>query len=518
MRENNRPHPVNVRGGASSSASDWSDLPSVGDDTRKLEQVTLGLAMQSREYLDQIRELVEPMDFYSHYDIQIFRNLCLHADLGEPMDPEAIYAALIKSGVKLPHNTYLIDLWALGTRTSGTPDWYARQVAQASETRQLLLLAANIKDAVSAGNLDRARTLANRERPEALTDGHGWQIEDITDVLAGSRDPVLPEIGHRQDGVPLLYRGKEHAIAGEPESGKTWFALMCVVDVLKLDGRVTYVDFEDDAATVVGRLLDLGVLPKRLRADTGQFRYVRPDAPPEPKDVTRLATFPDGPADLLVYDGWTEGAALAGLNIIDGSGQGDVATWRQRCIKPALTLGTATLTTDHVVKNKEARGRYGIGAQHKLAGLTGIQFMIDVVETWGRGSKGRSKILISKDRNGGLRPHGKRDDKANLTHIGDLVGDATSGEMRSLVLWPPFDDEDGEDLPPAKLRPAVEKIRKTLEGSAVMLSGRELHGLVKGNKGLFDEALVWLRMSGGVVTESGPNNSILHGSATSNGR
>lgn len=181
-----------------------------------------------------------------------------------------------------------------------------------------------------------------------------WVPVDLTAVLSGVRVAVEPELGRRTDGVPLLYRGKEHAVAGEPESGKTWFALMIVGQVLRNGGRVVYVDFEDDENTVVGRMLDLSV-PTHLLGPA-MFRYVRPEGPPSSSAVPELLQFPGGPADLLVYDGWTEGAALLGQDIMS---QDDIAKWRQALVKPALSVHAATLTTDHVVKNADQRGGTG---------------------------------------------------------------------------------------------------------------------------------------------------------------
>lgn len=324
-----------------------------------------------------------------------------------------------------------------------------------------------------------------------------WDPVDLADVLNGTAVQVLPEIGWREDRVPLLYRGKEHSVAGEPESGKTWFALLLASQVLRVGGRVTYVDFEDDARTVVGRLLKLGVLADRLRDPARQFRYVRPEADVPPGKLAELLTFSDGVADLLVLDGYTEGAGAVGLDIMS---QNDIALWRQKIVKPALTLGCATLVTDHVVKDKDSRGRYAIGAQHKLAGLTGVQFLIEVTETWGRGLKGRSRVIVTKDRNGGLRPKGKATSTPNHTHIGDLVGDATSGDMTSLVLWPPFEDKaadewDGGLLAGKPGRELVKHLRPILthvQASLEPLSSNDIAREVSGGKAVLLKALEWL--------------------------
>jgi hypothetical protein len=477
-------------------------MPGLNDTVRASERMTLSLAMQSKAHLDAVRDAIEPGDFSNPYDATIFSTITRLIDEGgTPNEPVALAKEIIKSGVRLPTHGYIAELFTLAYEAAIPPDMtecYTSEVARAASVRRLSGVLAAATKANQEGRLDDAIDIMSTAGRHAPVAAAAWEPEDITDVITGTRKPVLPEIAHRRDGVPLLYRGKEHSIAGEPESGKTWFALMCVADVLERDGRVVYVDFEDDAATVVGRLLDLGVLPKRLRADAHQFRYVSPDRAPGARDVVNLITFNTGIADLLVYDGWTEGASLVGLDVISGGGQGDVAKWRQMVVKPATKLGTATLITDHVVKSKEARGRYGIGAQHKLAGLTGVMFMVEVTETWGRGAKGRSKILITKDRNGGLRPHGKRDGEANMTHIGDLVGDATSGEMTSLMLWPPFDGVIGQDGPPAGLMKIIDQIEVVLPRHDNPMTRNAIEDRVVGRAADVGKALAWMEDHGRV--------------------
>ena len=324
----------------------------------------------------------------------------------------------------------------------------------------------------------------------------GWEPEDITDILDGNRPPVLAEIGRREDGMSILYPGKEHSIAGEPESGKTWFALMVVAQELKRGHRVTYIDFEDDAGTVVGRLMALGVLKERLRALANQFRYVRPETAPTKEDVVNMLTFPDGTAHLAVYDGITEAATLMGLDVAGGDGQKAVAELRQRIIRPALSLGCAALSTDHVVKLKEARGRYAIGAQHKLAGLTGAMFMVDVVDTWGRGKRGRSRINVTKDRNAHLRQNSLAGDEPNVSYFGDLVGNAENEDgLIDVKLYAPSKREEVEDAPgqpAAKYRKFVDPILAVLEAAEEPMSTNAIVGSISGNKTDITTTLEWL--------------------------
>ncbi len=365
-----------------------------------------------------------------------------------------------------------------------------------------------------------AREEAQKRREAAKTgDGTdleraGWTPIDLKPVLDGTAPIVLPTLGRRNDGIPLLYAGKEHSIASEPECGKTWFALLQVLHVLKTDGRVVYVDFEDDERTIVGRLKTMGLLPARLTADADQFRYVRPEGAHRVEWLQDLLSFKsETHADLVIYDGVTEGMQLWGLDPLN---QNAAAEWRRLLIKPAMAVGAATLCTDHVVKNREARGQYAIGAQHKLAGLNGAQFLMERVDPFGRGLKGRSRVLVSKDRNGGLRQHGKPVEGApGITYLGDLVGDAGNGEMESLIFWPPRDaEEHGEDEAPeppaADLTKVIAQVRNVLLGKTKPQTFNDINSRVTFGASKLRQALARMEDDGSIIVADGPNRSRLH--------
>lgn len=323
--------------------------------------------------------------------------------------------------------------------------------------------------------------------PEAST----WRPVDLSDVLSGQRRRVTPELGRRHDGVRLMYRGKEHSIASEPECGKTWWAALQVADVLAAGGKVVFVDFEDDEYTIVGeRLIPLGVPRERLTEATGQFRYVRPEAPYRIPEWEELMCFAGGaPADLVVLDGVTEGMQLFGLDPLK---QPDAAQWRRIMIRPALNLGAATLATDHVVKDRDSRQRFAIGAQHKLAGLTGVQFLMEQVDPFGKGLKGRSRVLISKDRNGGLRQFGKSTDVTGVSHIGDLVGDASDGEMKTLHFYEPMTDETREAIVDQNITRLARMALIEIGKSNRPLGVRDIKSRVTGRSADVGTALAWL--------------------------
>src|SRR6476659_2337181 len=52
-----------------------------------------------------------------------------------------------------------------------------------------------------------------------------WEPIDVGPYLRGEVERPQPSVGiYRSDGLRLLYPGREHAVVGATESGKTWYA------------------------------------------------------------------------------------------------------------------------------------------------------------------------------------------------------------------------------------------------------------------------------------------------------
>lgn len=226
-----------------------------------------------------------------------------------------------------------------------------------------------------------------------------WAPIGLAELLAGGELGDPPAYLHRDDGIGLLYRGKLHALSGEPEAGKGWLALHATAERLAADQHVLYIDFEDSAGTIVARLLALGAPPERIAAG---LHYVRPDEPLDNRGRAALAEAIRHRPTLAIIDGVTEALAVHGLDLRDN---GDVAKWLALLPRKLAGTGAAVVLIDHVVKDRENRGRYAIGAQHKLAGVD-VAYTLDVVEAFGRGRDGRSKLTVTKDRPGYVRQHG----------------------------------------------------------------------------------------------------------------
>ena len=234
----------------------------------------------------------------------------------------------------------------------------------------------------------------------AATPDHTWAPVDLADVLTGLQNGTVvgptPTLMPRTDGACLLYPGEVHSLAGEPEAGKGWLTANESVRVITDGAHVLYLDFEDTAPSIVGRLLALGAHPDAILT---RFTYVRPDTPLPPGAIEALHD--QHTYTLAVLDGLSEAYVLLGL---DPYSNVDAAKFLKAIARPLASHGAAVVLIDHVTKSKETRGRYAIGAQHKLAGIA-VAYGVDIIRAPDRQHAGTLKLKVEKDRHGHVRAH-----------------------------------------------------------------------------------------------------------------
>lgn len=275
---------------------------------------------------------------------------------------------------------------------------------------------------------DPARWHEVPNQPDSYVDDAptGWERVDLGPILAGGGLTADPSLWQRQDGVHVLYPGRCHSFASEPEGLKSWGAQVASRDELLLGRTVQYFDFEDTPEGVVGRLLALGVPGDVI---TERFWYHRIDQPLglDGVDVLNASLLTAG-ASLIVLDGVTEAMTLLGLNPYDNT---DVAKFWRALPRRLAGAGAAVILIDHVTKDRENRGRWAIGAQHKLAAIDGAAFVFEVVKPFGRGEQhGIARISVSKDRPGHLRQHAAGGVIAEL-HLQSWPDGAVDAELRA---------------------------------------------------------------------------------------
>ncbi|MFF7754373.1 AAA family ATPase [Streptomyces sp. NPDC007971] len=352
---------------------------------------------------------------------------------------------------------------------------------------------------------------ADRSAQEAPQQSRrSWRAQDLSELVNGTFKPALPTVGARADGVGVLYPGRMSTVAAESEAGKTWFALVLVLQELNRGNHVVYMDFEDEAAGVVGRLLSMGA---NIDDVLERFHYIRPEEPLSAVDLVDLAAVLQLGPTLAVVDGVTEGMSLHGLNINDNK---DVAVFGRRVLRPLQDAGPAVVTLDHVVKSADNRGRYAIGGVHKLNGLNGVMYLLENVKPFGLGVKGRSIVRIAKDRPGQLRkeslPH-----KSGLFWFADLVVDATEPGLVEAVLYAPIaqaEDVDPEEQKEAEAQARVDaakpRVLRAIQTAKRPLSGREILERVPGKQAEVRRAVAALVDEGRLVTKPGPRGATLH--------
>jgi hypothetical protein len=309
-----------------------------------------------------------------------------------------------------------------------------------------------------------------------------WAPVDLSDAWAGVDVPG-PEIFARTDGVFLLYRGRTHAFQGESESCKSWAAQIAAVEVLAAGGRVLYIDFEDDGPGVVSRLRSLGA------AATDRFVYLHPEEPVEDGKGRITAGGIDfstvlrgAPYDLVIVDGVTEAMTTEGLDLLSNA---DIAVWNRRLPKRLAATGAAVVCIDHVTKNSETRGRYAIGGQHKLAGLTGAAYTFTPVRPLARARHeaitGIISVHVVKDRPGHVRGKAVEGKIATL----ELTSYPDGGVTPKLI---PVDADDAEPAPEPQLLRRIFDHLLTYDG----VSGSNVVDNVNGKEERVRSALKWM--------------------------
>lgn len=286
---------------------------------------------------------------------------------------------------------------------------------------------------------ERRCEAAFRGQSATFVPGATWEPVDLAGVIGGGRSTVMPTLLQRSDrAVALLYRGMTHAFYAEPEAGKTWFALLAVIECLQRREDVFYLDYESDEATVVGRLMAVGfdwpVIEDAIGPDDIEqgFHYFRPAEGGHGRIFEHVERYQPV---LVVLDGQTEAMALNGLSINDND---DIAAFNKLLPNRFARAGAAMLTLDHVTKSKEDRGRWAIGGQHKLAGITGAAYGLTVVEPMAPGRRGVVSVTVAKDRPGQVRrvsEGGKQAGQFVLDETGGLVARFEPASARPLSAW-----------------------------------------------------------------------------------
>jgi len=274
--------------------------------------------------------------------------------------------------------------------------------------------------------------------------GIWWDFRDLVD---GKRQRTKPGYFRRADGQYLFYHGKENAIVGETEAGKDMILAELTAQCIDDGLRVCWVDFEEGDEIDCGhRLLELGVEPSWL-CDHSMFLFATPEDTEQARDNVNDAIHAKKKPDIVILNGIQAAYALFGWDLNDPD---STRRFRKEIVRPLLDAGLTVIETDHVSKdasNRRNGTRYASGGMAKLNWVSGAAYMIRAVTPIVRGSNGKSELILTKDRPGGVKPScAVIDNEARMMHAGTLTvkshGNEDDGWELSVEIIPPRQAED----------------------------------------------------------------------------
>lgn len=326
-----------------------------------------------------------------------------------------------------------------------------------------------------------------------------WNRVDLAPVLSGRYSPPAPTIGRRDDGAGMFYPGRLHSIFAEPEAMKTWLALTVTAAELTAGHAVVYLDFEDEVGGIVARLRALGA-PAAVIAE--RFHYFRPDGPMGDPGRAALAPYLAAPTTFAVIDGVTEAMGLFGLKPKDDT---DVAGFWRLLPRWLAEHGPAVLLLDHVNKDRETRGRWATGSQHKLSGLNGCAYLLENITPLAPGQTGKSRVRVAKDRPGQVRRNALPGTGGALHWFSDFTVESQP-DGSALASLPAPIEQEGPFRPTALMH----KVSDALTAAREPLSVRAVLDRVPGKQDTVRRALAALVDEGNVTVAPGPRGAQLH--------
>ena len=442
-------------------------------------------------------------DFYRPANETVWAAMRALSDQSKPCDLPSVLTYLDKLGQlergKAQHSSRKVtDLGLIELQQAPPivdPAHAAENILQHAQRRRMIVLHQRGLQQASDPTIELGELLRRTEEELGRVAGApaeepqqrgGWRELDLTPVLDGTWKPPEPTIGRRSDGRGLFYPGKSHTAIGETESAKTWFALSVALDELAAGNHVLFIDFEDDVGSIVNRLL--AISGQSTAMISGRFHYLRPEGDLRASGnqaalTEQLHTYRP---TLTINDGTTEAMVMHGLNPLDNA---DVAIFNMLLIRPQTDAGAAAVALDHVTKDRENRGRYAIGAVHKLNAVSGAGYVLENRAPFGIGLTGRSAIKIAKDRLGQLRPHALR--SSNSMHwYGDLVLESHDRDFAEVSVEPPH-ERDEEFRPTALMKQIAELLAE--KGP---LSKNKIETAIRGKTDYKRQALTLLILDG----------------------
>jgi hypothetical protein len=205
--------------------------------------------------------------------------------------------------------------------------------------------------------------------------------------------PEKPAVAEVLPGKFMLYRGRMNEQHGEPGIGKSNVSLLFAMLEMNAGRDVVYIDPEDTVFGICRRLASLGA---NREAVVKHLKYINPAT----EHFWKLHLWAGlCQPSLVILDGLSRTMMLDGK---DEDKAKEVLEFTSDYVRPFLLSEAAVLVSDHVVKSQEARGRHSRGSGAKLGEWDGVSYEVKLIKSYTPKQEGGLKLVISKDRNGGV--------------------------------------------------------------------------------------------------------------------
>lgn len=425
----------------------------------------------------RLADHVNPTDFYDARHEIIWRAATTIAER-DGLDPDIITVRqqLDHIGELNKTDTILINL--LGSDLPYTnPEQYAQIIRELALKRDARSHIDAVSAAIETSTIDQLPHIIDRsyqafDHISARLTGNGITTTqsthtDLTWLLTGQRPEVPPPAYvQRANGHATFYAGRVNGIFGDPETAKSWLAMVGVVETLTNGQRAAYIDVDHNGpAIITERLLLLGAHPHDL-ADPDRFRYHQPDDGPELITTTRQLTKWE-PA-YAVLDSIGEMMPMLGVKSVDND---ELSGALRTIANPLADTGTCVVTIDHLPKSTEARSSgFAIGGTAKKRAIDGAYIHAEAKTPPAPGHIGKIVLRIEKDRPGRLREH------ARGKYLGTFTIDSTNA-LTTISIGDESPITDDGVFRPTGL---MEKISRHIEDSDLDPSGAQIERAVRG--------------------------------------
>lgn len=270
---------------------------------------------------------------------------------------------------------------------------------------------------------------------------------DVAALLAGDLEAPSPSIGRRSDGAHLFYAGAVNVLVGDPESGKSLIAASVAAETLADGGSVLWLDLDHNgAASILARLRAFGV-PDAVLADTMRFRLAIVEDRQQLETIIAMSAREGGVPELSVVDSVGE---LVGLYGGDQNSDADYTNINRATLARLASTGACVLAVDHLAKGSDSRAYGAAGSVAKKRAVDGVMLRVEVVRPFVPGQGGRARLLVVKDRHGGVREVSGAE-KAPLAASFEI----TSGAPLRWRFWAPEEQSKGGPETPEGDAPAL---------------------------------------------------------------